>query len=293
MTTADQYTIVFTDSGLGGLSIMVDYYNTIKEKSIAARNFNIIFFNALQESGNGYNNMSTTEEKINTFNGALETIRQRHNPDKIAIACNTLSSIYPQTAFSRSSENTLEIISCGVAQIKKQLEQFPDVPVFVLATPTTLASNAYKIESENIFYISGDNLASLIEFNYMMPELKSKISEMFAEMTKSLQNKTELALFFGCTHYAYVSNLFREVAQESGLYINNIIDPAQKFNKLLIDELDDITDEENHEIKINVQIESQAKILDEEISSVSSMIKEKSAEITSLLKNYTRLPKTF
>jgi glutamate racemase len=292
MTAADQYTIVFTDSGLGGLSIMADFYNIIKEKQIPARQLNIIFFNALQESGNGYNSMSSMDEKVNTFNGALETIRQRYNPDKIAIACNTLSSIYPQTSFSRHSKNTLEIISCGVAQIKKQLEQFPDLALFVLATPTTLSSNAYYIESENIFYVSGDNLASLIEFNYMMPELKSKISEMFKEMKKNLQDKTELAIFFGCTHYAYVSKLFGEVAQEAGLYITNIIDPAQRFNKLLIDELVNNT-EETHETKINMQIESQALILDEEITSVSGMIKEKSATLTSLLKNYTRLPKTF
>lgn len=286
------YTIVFTDSGLGGLSIMADFYNIIREKSIPADELNLIFFNALQESGNGYNSMSSIDEKIKTFDGALETIVKRYNPDQIAIACNTLSSIYPQTSFSKTNDHTLEIISCGITQIKKQLEQFPDIPVFVLATPTTLASEAYKIESENIFYVSGDNLASLIEFNYMMPELRSKVIEMFEEIKRNMQEKTDLSIFFGCTHYSYITNLFHEIARESGLYITNIIDPAQRFIKLLTDKLD-VESEEIRESKINLKIESQALILDQEIISVSGMIKEKSAEMPSLLKNYTRLPKTF
>jgi len=293
MTAAlSSYTVVFTDSGLGGLSIMADFYNAVKAKSLNIDQLNIVFFNALQESGNGYNSMSGDAQKVDTFNGALETIVRRYQPDQIAIACNTLSSIYPQTPFARKKTNTLEIISIGRSQIKKNLEKFPELPVFVLATPTTLSSKAYMINSDNVFYVSGDNLASLIEFNYKMPELKQKVIEMFAEIKDQLNGNTICSIFFGCTHYAYITNLFREVAAESGIQIKTILDPAGPFNTSLIDFLPERSSS-NGKTKIELKIESQAQILAEEIVSVSSMIQDRSAQLTTLLRNYTHLPKTF
>lgn len=287
-----RYTIVFTDSGLGGLSIMADFYNIIKNRNVYATELNIIFFNALQESGNGYNSMTSVYEKVTTFNSAFETILKLYQPDKIAIACNTLSAIYPKTACALKQNSTLEIVSVGVSVIKEYLKQFPETPLFVLATPTTLASQVYKSENENVFYISGDNLASLIEFNYMMPELKQKVISMFREIKSFMAHKKELALFIGCTHYAYIINLFQEVAKETGLDIKSIIDPAKRFNDWLIDDIPSAK-QETLKTKIFLKIESQAQILQEEIDSVSSMIKNKSTELTRLLKNYTRLARTF
>lgn len=284
-------TIVFTDSGLGGLSIMADFYNIIKNRILDLTEINIIFFNALPETNRGYNRMTTVEEKVNIFNAALESITKLYNPNKIAIACNTLSSIFPSTFFAKKNADVLEIISCGIAQIKRHQSQHPEVPVFILATPTTITSGAYNFANKQVYPISGDNLASLIEFNYESPQLKEKVKEIVVHIKEKLQNKNTLSLFLGCTHYAYIKDFFLEIARESGLHIEMVIDPAEEFIKCLLASFPATTKKGPQNIIL--KIESQAEILNEEIESISRMVKNKSPEISELLRNYTRLPKSF
>ena len=289
-SASPNYTIVFTDSGLGGLSVMADFFNNVKNRFLNIDILNIVFFNALQQNGNGYNSMPTSEKKIQTFNAALYSINQRYQPDRIAIACNTLSSIYPKTSFAQTQQITLEIISCGRSLISEHLQKYPEIPVIVFATPTTIDSAAYTFDDKNVLSVSGDNLASLIEFNYMMPELKNKVNDMFNQIKIILKDKKTFSLFLGCTHYAYIASLFKEAASEFDFTLHMILDPAEKFNNLLLDTLPVFPDKSP---KINLTIESQAEILAEELASISTLLQNKSEELTQKLKNYSRLPETF
>lgn len=84
--------LLFTDSGLGGISIMAEVANFLsKEKPVESAE--LIFFNSTPDKNIGYNKMSSEEDKINVFNSALYSMKEKFNPDYIFIACNTLSMI--------------------------------------------------------------------------------------------------------------------------------------------------------------------------------------------------------
>ena len=292
MTYREEQTIVFTDSGLGGLSIMADFYNTICNIPVELQQLNLVFFNALQAHNNGYNRMTSMQEKISTFQGALESIKKLYQPQKIAIACNTLSAIYPNTNFSKTNQNIFEIISSGKEIIQKHQKTNPETPLFIIATPTTIVSGVYNTKNKRTFSISGENLASLIELNSMMPELHKKIAEILTKIKQHLSENEAFSIFLGCTHYAYSTEIFKAIANELGLKLYSILDPADHFIIKLLHTLP----KKNHDefdTKINLQIGSQAEILVEEIKTISTLIKAKSPEIASLLKNYKRLPTTF
>ena len=291
MTSGEQYTIVFTDSGLGGLSIMADFYNWLHHQTLNIDQLNLVFFNSLQAQGNGYNRMASPGEKINTFNAALESINKLYQPQIIAIACNTLSAIYPETTFSKNHSNVLEIISSGKSIIQQHQSLNPNIPLFILATPTTIVSGVYKSKHKKVIQISGDNLASLIEFNYLTPELRNKVRDIFSHIKKHLKQNESFSVFLGCTHYAYSIDILKDVADKMGLNIFSILDPAEHFIKNLIHKLP--TRIGKHQTKLTIKIESQAEILANEIQSISSLIQTKSPDIASLLKNYKRLPVTF
>jgi len=58
--------------------------------------------------------MSSVEKKATTFNAALEVISQLYQPNKIAIACNTLSAIYPQTAYAEKIKILWKLFPVGL-----------------------------------------------------------------------------------------------------------------------------------------------------------------------------------
>lgn len=292
-TAKETYTIVFTDSGLGGLSIMAAFNQQTEEIKHTIPNLDLIFFNALPESGMGYNKLASTQEKVAVFNRALERIEQLYKPDLIAIACNTLSAIYPQTAFSKRSNNVFEIVSIGRNYINQALTLTPNIPVFVLATPTTLASQAYHFKDEIVYPVSGHNLASLIEDDYQSNEVKNIVSSVFDEIAKQVPKNAPFNLFLGCTHYGYISELLWQQAKEKGLNLHKTINPNSAFSDQLSYKLEHVTAYKKVQQPNRLRIESQATILETEIKSISTLLQKQAPELVPLLKNYTRVDKSF
>jgi len=290
-----EFTIVFTDSGLGGLSIMVDFYNQTKryQNENSSHTFNLVFYNALAENGQGYNKMSTAGLKVKTLNNALIRIEKRHKPDIIAIACNTLSAIYPLTEFATRNKNVTEIISIGRAQIEHYCKDNQDTPVIILATPTTIESNAYKMDHLNVKQFSGANLASLIEFDYKSDDLRKVLNFIFQNIISSIGQKQKIALFLGCTHYGYIEDLLHNTASENNLKVDVILNPNKVFCTELLSQVKTNTINQFKNMNINLKIESQAIIDPSEVNSVCHLLEEISPEITDLLKNYKYLPNQF
>ena len=81
----DEVTIVATDSGLGGLSVVAD----LERKLQSARIFkkaHLVFFNALFSNESGYTQISSRDEKIRIFNNTLFSIEDNYSPDLLLIA---------------------------------------------------------------------------------------------------------------------------------------------------------------------------------------------------------------
>ena len=98
----NEVTVAVTDSGLGGLSIMADAVERMRESKIFQK-VNFIFFNALFSNKGGFNSLKTRKEKIQIFDSALKSLENNYNPDLILIGCNTLSVIYDDTSFSKET----------------------------------------------------------------------------------------------------------------------------------------------------------------------------------------------
>ncbi len=222
--------IVFTDSGLGGLSIMTDFVKRLQEKEIPG-DFDITFFNALPCDGVGYNRRTDTQEKTDIFNRALFSIREKQNPDIIAIACNTLSALYPKTQFSKKPQtNVIEIIAVGRKILTYFRQENSELPVFILATPTTIKANAYNSIIGNSYTIAAGNLASEIELDINSMDVKKTVEKVFEEI-RILDTKTkDIVLFLGCTHYSYILDLWNKMALDYGYNVVKVLDPAEFFN---------------------------------------------------------------
>src|SRR4030042_1402510 len=124
-------TIAVTDSGLGGMGVLADAAARMETAGIF-EHANFVFFNALFSNEGGYNALPSTEEKVRVFDNALEALARVVCPDLILIGCNTLSVIYPQTAFARKTEiPVLGIVEAGQTLMADCLRPPPRASLFI------------------------------------------------------------------------------------------------------------------------------------------------------------------
>ena len=286
------FTIVVTDSGLGGLSVAADL-----ERQISARNhfgkIHIVFFNAHAASGFGYNSMTTPEKKAKVFDSALNAMMNLYNPDMILIACNTLSVVYEQTQFSKQGTiDVVGIIDLGVEMILEKIDANSNATVLLLGTPTTINSFSYQ----NRLVAKGINEKSIVGQSCLLLEtaiqqdpgsdLVVKMITEFLEEAKAyaLSNNQKIVAALCCTHYGYSEIIFHTVINRIFQKEYIIVNPNKKMVEFVVEKL---SLRKSDFSETSVSIVSQVKLSMIEISSIANILRTISPITASSLENYT------
>lgn len=274
--------VVFTDSGLGGLTVMADFVSLVKKHNISV---DTIFFNAQYSRELGYKKMNS-KTQIEIFNRVLESIQKKYQPDIIAIACNTLSVVYYQTDFYKNNTTTLvlDIITVG----KSLIQNSKTNTIIEVAMPTTISSKIYKNESKNSIAISSDiMLPDAIENGYddrITSMLGVVFNKVKVEFIENIFRNSSTSLFLGCTHFPIIKEQFLKVARKKGIKIDDILDPNQAFSRLVFKTL----------VKLNktfinkessVQVISRMPFQKEEVDTIAKLVEKQSSETAKGLRN--------
>jgi glutamate racemase len=291
-------TIVITDSGLGGISILAGIENKLKETK-SFKEVNLIFFNALPEKGTGYNSMPSIEIKAHVFNEALQSMEEKFSPDLILIACNTLSIVYPFTRFAKKSKTAvLGIVEFGIEIILSEMKKHRNVEIIILGTQTTINSGPHKrilvengIREDRIITQACQNLESEIQDSARSASVNKMISNYITEAIKRLNaNSKSIITVLCCTHYEFALPFFESALKNLIDSETVILNPNEKM-------VSSIVWPENlncfEEIKINVTIVSRAVIDDEEIKSIGGLIISRAPLSSAALFNYDYNPELF
>ena len=292
-----EYSIVVTDSGLGGLSVMAELEKNLRDNPVA-ENIRLTFFNSVINKKYGYNNMGSEEEKAGVFNSALESMARLYKPDIIFIACNTLSIVYPQTKFAVETEiNVLSIVDFGVDLVYKSLAAETGSAAILLGTPTTINSGVHKkrllqrgISTERIVEQPCFMLESEIQDDPHSEATRNLIKKFLTEAGDKLNagyNKIYAAFY--CTHYGYSSALFEEEMKKIFSCPVGILNPNSSmstyFNK------DTSSKQDNTQIKCEVV--SRVPIMNEEIKTLGELIKIISPSVFESFSNFHHKPDLF
>lgn len=233
--------IAVTDSGLGGLSIVADISERMKEAKIFT-DIHLVFFNALFSSRGGYNSLKTREEKIRVFNSALQSIETKFQPDLILIGCNTLSTLYNDTPYARRTAlPVIGILEVGVELIARSLQAVPESQVILFGTQTTISEATHKkrliqegFEPERILLQACPELVDYIERGYDSDETEMLISAYVHEaLSKFKSTHVPLHVSLNCTHYGYSLDLWKKAFSQAGVQPLSFIDPNTKMVDLL------------------------------------------------------------
>lgn len=284
-------TIVVTDSGLGGLSILADAEKRMS-KSGAFRKVNFIFFNSLFSNEIGYNGLKTRKEKIDVFDSALQGMEKIYHPDLIIIGCNTLSVLYEKTQFSDQTEiPVIGIVEPGVELISQNLKKNPDSKVLLFATQTTVKEDSHKnrlVEKgfleDRIITQACPDLGQFIERGYDSDETEMLILAYVDEALKKVRNfRSSLYVSLNCTHYGYSLDMWKKAFLELGVNPLGFIDPNSSMNNFLFPE-ERLNRFKNTDITVNVV--SMVKIGKEKTTSIGKWIEKISIKTAEALRNY-------
>ena len=293
----DSITIVITDSGLGGLSVVAGLEHNMRNSGHFAK-IKLVFANALFNESGGYNSLSDRDEKVSIFNNVLVGIDKKYKPDLILIACNTLSVIYEETLFAKTSKTkTIGIVDIGVEEIKKAIGKETNSKVIIYGTETTIKEDNHRskliqsgIPGKQIIPYACPQLQQYIQNNPSGEDTEMLIMSYVDEALEKSKIKNEkVYVSLNCTHFGYSKDLWLQAFNFSDISQVSIINPnVQMAEILLIKHFGG-----RYKTKIEAKVVSKVKINDESIKSISEIIKDKSMIVSKALIEYQIVPNLF
>jgi len=217
--------ILMTDSGVGGLSVCA-----YAERFVRMHGFRepvrLTFANAAPANDYGYNSMASLEAKVATFDRFLRNVTERYAPDRIYVACNTLSVLLPDTPYVRSAVIPVKgIVETAVELVVRALDQETQSVATIFGTQTTIDAGAYP----RLLQESGIAVARIV--TQACPGLADTISEdregrrtkdeirrwVRAAIEKMPRKDLPVVACLACTHYGYRKDLFAAAIAEAGI----------------------------------------------------------------------------
>jgi glutamate racemase len=289
---------VITDSGLGGLAVCAEIERSFR-RSDSCHDLRITYFNAWPEQGRGYNDLPDPPSRARVFNRALVCMDQ-FKPDRILIACNTLSILYPMTQFSRTTAvPVLGIIDAGVDLFLEALEAYPSSSIVLFGTRITIESGVHRdrllqkgIPKNRIAAVSCHGLAAAIEKDPAGAMVAGLLEQCAAEACRADLSGEPLCVGLCCTHYSYIKGQFRSVLERQTGKRVQILDPNDRMARCLAPEKGQETVETGLN-SIVVEVISQVELDESQRRAVAKLVAPVSAVTAQALLSYTWRPGLF
>jgi len=293
----ESLSLLIADSGMGGLSICADIVSGLQERR-TYRSVAVTYFNAWPEQDRGYNLLPGMAERIRVFDRALDAML-RFSPDRILVACNTLSALYPDTPFSRKAPvPVVGIIDSGVEQMHAYLGARAESRVIILGTPTTIEADTHRarlvergIAAERIVCQPCDRLAGEIEKAPEGATVRAMIEDYVGQAAEKFPNRRlPVAAALCCTHYGFSRSLFEAALRARFEGPITILDPNKAMSEAV---LADLAPRGQEDIRIDLEVVSRIVWSDEKIASIARLLEAKSPLTAGALRQYRHDPALF
>ena len=206
----------------------------------AGSEMRMVYLNAVPRDHYGYNDMTSAEERVRVFNGLLEKAEDRFQPEKIFVACGSLSALLDEVPYVDKHRQKVQGIGwIGRQLLKEAIQEKSDAPVFVFATPVTVSEGLYSLTG--LRGIQRPDVYIEQPCPGLANQISSKLEDraIFAEIMECCQKALESAeshlkfnshqdpiVFLGCTHYSFRADLFVKAFAELGFTKVTLLDPV-------------------------------------------------------------------
>jgi glutamate racemase len=294
----DVVTIVVTDSGLGGLSIMADAAARLKESGVYKR-ARLVFFNALFANDSGYNSLPARTDKIRIFGNVLRAIERRFSPDLVLVACNTLSVLLPDTPAAKTVRSPIMgIVEPGAELLAEAWKKSPASAVMLFGTETTIAEGAHRarlvemgVPAEKIVVQPCPELASYIENAPDGENTALLISSYVDEALGRLPIPPPPVLVgLVCTHYGYAKGFWKAAFAEKKSDVRAILDPNTRMAEAVLPRG---AAKRFDRTAVEARVVSMVEIAESKRAALGGWLARRSPEVAAAFRAYERVPYLF
>jgi len=294
----DEWRIVLTDSGLGGLTICARLEKRLRRAS-GIPSIRLVYMNAWPDSRHGYNDLPDAASRAAVLNKVL-TAMMRFRPGFILIACNTLSVLYERTEFSRTATIPVAgIIEEGVDIFHEALARDPGSKLLIFGTRTTIESGEHirrllqrGIDPRRVIAAACHGLAGAIDKDPDSPALPGLVDECVSRGLQERNIEGTLYAGFCCTHYSYVADIFRRSLERNTGATVEVIDPNEHIVRSLTSGMENRRPEDA-EADITAEVISKVELPEAQRRAVARRLELVSGRTARALLDYTRLPGLF
>lgn len=294
----DDWRIVITDSGLGGLSICAGLERRLRGAS-GERKIRLIYVNAWPDSRYGYNDLPDIPARAAVLDEAL-TAMTAFRPGLILIACNTLSVLYESTGFSRAPAVPVAgIIDEGVDLFQQALTRDPEGTLLLFGTRMTIGSGEHirrlsrrGIDARRVVATACHGLAGAVDKDPDAPALAGLVEECVSRALLDIRVEGTLYAGLCCTHYSYIADLFRtSLERQTGARVE-VLDPNESLVGSLTSGMG-APRPDAAEADIAVEVVSKVELSKEQRRAVARRLEPVSGRTARALIEYTRIPELF
>lgn len=206
--------ILITDSGVGGVSVVAYAERFVRDRGFTEP-VHLTFANAAPANDYGYNSMPSREAKVETFDRFLHNVTERYAPDRIYVACNTLSVLLPDVHPTVPIQG---IVETGVRLLLAELDRDPRSIAMIFATQGTIDAGAYPrelqergIDASRIVTQACPGLADTISEDRDGTKARAEIDKWVSTaLAKMPSRDLPIVACLACTHYGYRKDAFAE-----------------------------------------------------------------------------------
>jgi glutamate racemase len=247
--------LLLADSGLGGLAVCAALERRLRSSPSVPR-LRLTFFNAAPEPGRGYNDLPDLPARAALLDRTLEAM-EALRPDRIVLACNTLSVLYEHTerargvggavagAARRSAAGSARpqvtgILEAGLRMFADALAADSGGVLLLLGTRTTIESGVHRRRllelgwaAERIGALPCHGLARSIEADPAGPAVRQLVRGFAARVPELGLRGERLYAGLACTHYGFIAGtLEAELQAAAGLPVR-LLNPNQALAEVV------------------------------------------------------------
>ena len=221
MTDPRRAAIGVFDSGIGGLTVVRALMERLPFEDI-------VYFGDTARVPYGVKSVAT----IQHFTGQIVDFLLDHNVKLLIIACNTMAAVAADAVREKSPVPVLDVIDAGARAAVEVARK----GVGVIATPTTINSNAYVRRLHELNPNLRTHSQACPLFVPLVEEgwLDHPVTRLTAqEYLKPVFVENIDALVLGCTHYPLLKPLLKDVVGSDIQLVDSAITTAEQAAQLL------------------------------------------------------------
>jgi glutamate racemase len=170
--------------------------------------------------------MSSHAEKCETFSLFLQSVYERLQPDRILVACHTLSTLLPEIQLPPIAITGMQASTQKL--VKESSQQFGFSKLLVLATSTTVQAQFYEGLVSETHAVACVGLADLISSDAQGDRVKGAIRSFLHKAQHFREAEETIGVLLGCTHYGWREDLFGQVLNTEG-WQAHLINPNREI----------------------------------------------------------------